>query len=69
LGITLVRMGVGKLIYVSEHTQGIVDSFVFHNPWALEGITHLQVLHDKFGMVTLMLAPPTGVEEASLSQA
>jgi hypothetical protein len=65
----VVRMGVGKLIYVRKHTQGIVDPVVFHNPLSLEGITHLQVLHYKLGMVTLMLAPSAGVEYASLSQA
>jgi hypothetical protein len=62
-------MSVGKLIYVSEHTQGIVDSFVFHNPLSLEEITHLQVLQQKFEMVVAMLAPPAGVENASIFQA
>jgi hypothetical protein len=36
---------------------------------SLEGITHLQMLHYKFWMVIVMLAPPTGVEDASISQA
>jgi hypothetical protein len=39
---------------------------VFHNPLELRGTTRLQVLHDKFDMVALMLASATGVGEGFL---
>jgi hypothetical protein len=42
---------------------------MFHNPLALEEITHLQVPQQKFEMVVTMLAPPAGVEDTSLFQA
>ena len=32
-------------------------------------MAHLQVLHHRLGMVTLMFAPPAGVEYASFFQA
>jgi hypothetical protein len=67
--ITHVQISVRKLICVRKQTQGIVDSFMFHNPLSLEEITHLQVLQQKFEMVVTMLAPPAGVENTSLFQA
>jgi hypothetical protein len=42
---------------------------VCSNPLWLEGMTPLQVLHHWFGVMTLMLAPPAGVENVSLVQA
>jgi len=35
----------------------------------LERMTHLQVPDDGFGMVTMMLAPPTRIGDMSLSHA
>jgi hypothetical protein len=54
---------------VLEQTTGIGAPFVFSNPVLLEGMTLLQVIHHRFGMMTLMLAPPAGVEYVSLFQA
>jgi hypothetical protein len=42
--MTHVQISVRKLICVRKQTQGIVDSFMFHNPLLLEEITHFQVL-------------------------
>jgi hypothetical protein len=67
--ITGVRRAGGTLIPVLEQTTGIGAPFVSYNPLVLEGMTPLQVLHHRFGMMTLMLAPPAGVENVSLFQA
>ena len=56
-------MGEGKLI--DEATQGIVDPVVIYNPLSLEGTTHLQMLHHRCGMVTLMFAAPASVADPS----